>query len=71
MTIKRRSPVEITPEIAIEICRRMSEGQSLKEICRDESMPCCSTIYRVLRDDESFLRIYVAAQTDLAHSHFQ
>jgi hypothetical protein len=32
-------PPEYTPEIGEEICRRLSEGESLRRICADERMP--------------------------------
>lgn len=35
---------EFTQEIADIVCKRMSEGQSLREICRDDDMPAASTI---------------------------
>lgn len=31
-------------ELAAKICERMVSGESLRSICRDESMPCASTI---------------------------
>jgi hypothetical protein len=33
-----------TPELAAEICRRMSEGEPLRQICRDLDMPPESTV---------------------------
>ncbi len=34
-----------TEEIAGRICERLSEGESLREICRDEAMPHFNTVY--------------------------
>ncbi len=34
-----------TAEIARQICERLSEGETLKSICRDEKMPGWTTVY--------------------------
>lgn len=34
-----------TAEIARQICERLSEGETLKSICRDKSMPGWTTVY--------------------------
>jgi len=41
---KRGRPTIYTQELADEICRRLSDGQSLREICRDKDMPDESTV---------------------------
>src|ERR1051325_2910649 len=41
-----------TPERANEICRRMSEGEPLRQICRDLGMPE-SSVRQWCRDDRS------------------
>lgn len=38
-------PSTFTPEIADEICDRLSEGEPLRQICRDERMPAWRTVY--------------------------
>ena len=37
-------PSEYDPEIALEICERISAGESLSKICSSDSMPAKSTI---------------------------
>lgn len=37
-------PSKYTPEISQEICERLSKGEPLAQICRDEHMPSTSTI---------------------------
>lgn len=37
-------PSEFTPEIANEICERIADGESLREICKDAHMPSRSTV---------------------------
>ena len=38
-------PSKYTPELAKEICEKLSEGIPLREICREEHMPAWRTIY--------------------------
>lgn len=40
----RGRPSKYTPELAKEICDRLSEGTPLAEICRDEHMPAVRTV---------------------------
>lgn len=37
-------PTIYTPELGDEICRRLSEGESLHKICKDDSMPSRSNV---------------------------
>ena len=34
-----------TDELAEEICKRLANGEPLRVICRDEHMPCWTTVY--------------------------
>lgn len=47
--------------IGEEVCRRISEGESLRSICSCEGMPNRQTIFRWLRASEDFQRSYAAA----------
>lgn len=38
-------PSKYTPELAREICERLSEGEPLRAICRDGHMPAWRTVY--------------------------
>jgi hypothetical protein len=52
-----------TTELAIEICRRMADGKSLREICRDNGMPPESTVRGwVLDDRDGFAARYGKAR---------
>jgi len=42
---KRGRPTKQTPELEQEICQRISEGEPLRQICRDEHMPNWRTVY--------------------------
>lgn len=41
-----------TPGLVAEICDRLSEGETLSQICRDEHMPCRSTVYLWMDSDQ-------------------
>ena len=43
-------PSKYTQKLADDICKRLSEGQSLRTIVKDEKMPSSSTICRWLLD---------------------
>jgi transposase len=55
-------PSTFTQEIADEICARLSEGEPLRQICRDERMPPWQTVYRWRSEDESFSRRIACAR---------
>jgi len=46
-------PSKYTPELATEICKRLSEGEPLRQICRDDHMPAWQTIYDWMYRDEA------------------
>jgi len=65
----RARPV-YTPELAREICRRLTEGETLKVICRDDGMPAPSTVRLWVLDNvkagpddpEGFVDLYARAR---------
>ena len=60
---KRGRPTRHTLKIAAEICRRLADGQSLREICRSEGMPPESTVRRwALEDVKGFAALYARAR---------
>lgn len=52
-------PSEYTPELAEDICRRLSEGESLREICRHDAMPA-----------EAAVRLWAAADRGGFHAQY-
>ena len=42
---KMGQPSKYTPELAAEICERLSDGEPLRQICRDDHMPAWTSIY--------------------------
>lgn len=61
-------PTKYTDALADHICDRISNGESLAAICRDESMPNPSTIYRWLVADETFCNMYTRAREEQAET---
>jgi hypothetical protein len=57
---------EYTPEIADLICARLASGESLRSVCRDESMPCVATVFNWLRSQPQFLEQYARAKEESA-----
>lgn len=62
-------PSIFTDELAATICDRIADGQTLREICRDEAMPGSTTVKRWLRQDEAFRTQYAQAREEQAE-HF-
>ena len=48
---KTGRPSKYTPELAAEIARRLSEGEPLRQICRDEHMPHWTNMYEWMAQD--------------------
>lgn len=57
---------EYTEELAVQICTRIAEGEALARICRDESMPNVSSVYRWVATNEKFRTMYQLAREDQA-----
>lgn len=55
-------PSDYTPEIVEAICARIANGESLRQICRDERMPDRSTVHRWLAAHEAFRDQYALAR---------
>jgi len=61
---------EYSEDLAIEICRRIAEGESLTKVAKADGMPSTSTVYRWLRDKEDFAKLMRLAHSDQAHTRF-
>jgi len=59
-------PTIFSQQLADIICIRIAEGESLREICRDDEMPERVTIYRWLQADPDFCNHYTRAREDQA-----
>lgn len=53
---------DYSKEIADAICERLSEGESLRAICRDEDMPNKATVFRWLFERSAFSDQYAHAR---------
>lgn len=71
MTVGR--PSSFTQEIASEICERISDGESLRSICKSDDMPDKATVFRWLADatNESFRDQYARAREVQADTLFE
>lgn len=62
-------PVTHTAALAETICERLSGGESLRAICRDEAMPPEATVRGWALDDrEGFAALYARAREVQAHA---
>lgn len=59
-------PCEYTAEIADAICARLADAESLRSICRDESMPSMPTVFAWIRKFPEFLNQYARAKEESA-----
>jgi hypothetical protein len=50
---KTGRPSKYTPELAAEMCERLSNGEPLRQICRDDHMPAWQKIYEWMGRDET------------------
>lgn len=55
-------PTDYTPEKAADICLRIADGQSVREIARSDDMPAMSTIFKWLAEHKEFSEQYARAK---------
>lgn len=58
-----------TPELLKEFCRRIAQGRSVANVCKDEDMPQDRAIWSWLSDDEAFAQDYARAIQARAMAH--
>ena len=54
-------PPKFTQTLADDICERIANGESLRNICRDKSMPDKTTVLRWVDDNNDFCDQYARA----------
>ena len=59
-------PDDYTEEIADAVCARLSAGESMRSVCRDESLPSAVTLYAWMRKYPEFLKRYGQAKQESA-----
>lgn len=71
MTTKKKMgrPSIYSTALASEICSRIAEGESLRSICRDESMPSLASIFLWLSQKPDFSEQYTRAREEQADVH--
>lgn len=55
-------PSVYTQEIADSICERIADGESLRNICLGDEMPCRSSVFKWLNENKSFSDQYARAR---------
>lgn len=68
MVFSLSRPSEFTQQIADEICERLADGESLREICKGEGMPNKSTVFRWLASRPEFSDQYARAREEQAET---
>ena len=64
-------PSTYNEDIACLICGRMAEGESLRSICRDDSMPALSTVFLWVSKHPEFSEQYTKAMSARADAMFE
>jgi hypothetical protein len=59
---KTGRPSTYDPAVATKICEQLSEGISLREICRQEGMPPWQTVYSWMERDASLVEAIARAR---------
>ena len=64
-------PSKFTQTLADDICARIANGESLRNICRDAAMPNQDTVYSWLNKDKEFSEQYTRARARQEDSYFE
>jgi len=59
-------PTKYTQRLADKICALLSEGQSMRTVCKDSKLPSARTLFYWLRTNEEFLQQYTRAKEESA-----
>ena len=65
MTRKAGRPPKFTERLAKQVCQRMADGESLRQVCRDPKMPSLKTVMRWAADNPTFRQQYAEAREAL------
>ena len=64
-------PTDYNEELATKICARISSGQSLRSVCRDDDMPAASSVFLWLTKYPGFTEQYAKATDERAAQMFE
>ncbi len=59
-------PTTYTKEITARICAELSQGMSLRTVCKAEDMPAASTVFLWLQEHKEFSEQYARAKEESA-----
>jgi len=59
-----------TEKMALLICERIANGESLKAICEDQNIPSRSTVFKWLAENKAFSDMYARAREEQADAIF-
>lgn len=68
-TIQR--PDTAFPEWFGEVCKRLADGRTLRDVCRDPDMPDQTTVNDLTRSNERAALAYARARSDMADAMFE
>lgn len=63
---KNGRPTKYTQKMADDICHQLSQGFSLRTVCKAENMPHISTIFNWFRTQKGFVEQYARAKEESA-----
>lgn len=63
-------PSEYSEAVADAICLRLANAESLRKICLSDDMPCQTTVFKWLRQNEEFAQQYARAREAQADALF-
>jgi hypothetical protein len=67
----RGRPSDYNTYVTGIICGRITEGESLRKICRDEEMPAISTVFTWLMQHKEFAEQYARAVENRVETHVE
>lgn len=65
------SKTTYTPELAAKLCAAIADGGSLRAVCAKAGMPSKATVFRWLREQPEFVKLYEQATDDRADGHVE
>ena len=69
--VKLGRPTKYSQALADDVCERLANGESMRSVCRDDSMPAMTTLFRWLREIEAFQQQYTRAKEESADALFE
>lgn len=68
---KRGRPSVYTREVADEICRRLADGETLREVCRSDDFPLESTVRGWANDDREGFAAHYARSREIGYTRME